>query len=98
MRAVLRSASILLLAFALTLLASAPAFAQTTCACDNGQSVESTSSAPDACANDCQLVGANGGVPAPADYDDGDDDGGYGNTEVVVPPRRDVGPEGRRRR
>lgn len=97
MRAVHRIILMLLFSFALTLLASAPAFAQTTCACDNGQSVQATSSAPDACDSDCQLVGANGGVPAPADYDD--DDGDYGDTEVVVPPRRDeVGPATRRRR
>jgi len=94
MRAMLRTV-LLSTVFALALLFAAPAFAQTTCACDNGQSVESTSSAPDACNSDCQLVGANGGVPAAADYDDDDGDG---DTEVVVPPRRDPYPAERRRR
>jgi hypothetical protein len=93
MRTILRTVLILDIAFGLTLLASAPAFAQTTCMCDNGQSIESTSNAPDACASDCQLVGAAGGAPAAPGYNDDDDDDGDGN--VIVPPRREVG---RRRR
>jgi len=78
---------------ALLVIAGSPAFADTDCACDNGQQVSTTRDDDYACDSACSMVGADSGVPASADTSDDDDDG-----VTVVAPRRGRGPVGGPRR
>jgi hypothetical protein len=84
MRLDLRIALFLITVCGVLAITGSPAFAETTCACDNGQQVSTTRDDDYACESACSMVGAESGVPAAVDESDDDDDG-----EVIVAPRRD---------